>query len=186
MSNQASTKQAREIIAANGIFFGSTDSPPAFAIADNGSDLPGDAREIQQTRLSTLLTGARYLCVWDQQQRSDLSRILTHLGVHRIGTSHKEKAALTRLEKELKRLVPGAARDDLQYQIEKKRPGKIIVVSSLFYAHPLGAGHRDGEQRGLDQALLMASLPSPKGKGPLRIAQALSALVAKMAQHRYS
>ena len=186
MSNQASTKQAREIIEANGIFFGFTDAPPAFAIADNGSDLPGDAREIKQHCLSTLLRGARYLCVWDQQQRSDLSLVLKHHGVHRIGTSHKEKAALTRLEKELKRLVPGAARDDLQSQIERKKPGKIIVVSSLFYAHPLGAGHRDGEQRGIDQALVMAMLPPPKGKGPLKIAQSLSALVAKMAQHRYS
>ena len=186
MSNQASTKLSREIVAANGIFFGFTDSPTAFAIADNGSDLPGDAREIKQSRLSTLLRGARYICVWDQQQRSDLSRILTHLGVHRIGTSHREQVALTRLERELKRLVPGAARDDLQSQIESKKPGKIIVVNSLFYSHPLGAGHRAGEQRGLDQALVMASLPSPKGKGPLKIAQSLSALVAKMAQHRYS
>ena len=185
MSNQASTKLSREIIAGEGIFFGYSDDPPAIAIADTGSGCLGDAREIKQHYLATVLTGARYLCVWDKKQRSDLNRVLCHLGVHRIGTSRKEREALTRMDALLRRTM-GADREALKEQIKKKQPGKIVVVSSLFDSHPLGAGHRAGEQRGLDQVLVMASLPSPKGKGPLRIAQSLSALVAKMAQSRYS
>ena len=185
MSNQKSTKQAREIIAGEGIFFGYSDDPPAIALADTGSFCLGDAREIKQHYLATVLTGARYLCVWDREQRRDLNRVLMHIGVHRIGTSRKEQEEVAKLASLLRRTM-GAEKEALKEQIEKKKPGKIVVVSSLFESHPLGAGHRAGEQRSLEQALLMASLPSPKGKGPLRIAQALSALVAKMAQSRYS
>lgn len=184
MSNK-SGQFARQIIAGEGIFFGYSDDPPAIAIADTGSDLPGDAREIQQHYLSTLLTGARFLCVWDQRQRDDLSRILAHLGVHRIGTSQKDQAELNRMDALLRRAM-GADREEMKKQIERKKPGKIVVVSSLLYSHPLGAGHRAGEQRSLDQALVMCNLQSPKGKGALRIAQACSALVAKMAESRYS